>query len=279
MSEIVPDSSGDLGNTNNPNRARKQDCPKVKWVFTVPIVPDKELDSQALELRRTLMEHCKDFIFQAEKGNETGYLHFQGRLSLTKKMRFTALKSFLGDKAHLEGERDTDASARYCSKSDTRIGGPWTEKAIIRGLINRTTFYEWQAEIYNLTNVYADPRKVYWYWESIGARGKSSFAKWLLINRPETLFIDEGRKGDIMHYIISSKIENWDNPLIIFDVPRENCNVVSYKSIESLKNGIIFSSKYESGVKIFNIPHVVVFANFPPRIDTLSEDRWEIKEL
>jgi hypothetical protein len=43
---------------------------------------------------------------------------------------------------------------------------------------------------------------------------------------------------------------------------------------------MICNTKYETGVKVFNSPHIFVFANFPPdKPDELSNDRWIIKEL
>jgi hypothetical protein len=58
-----------------------------------------------------------------------------------------------------------------------------------------------------------------------------------------------------------------------------NQNKVSYSSIECIKNGMITNTKYETGFKVFNPPHVVVFSNFPPDEEKLSADRWNIKEI
>lgn len=56
-------------------------------------------------------------------------------------------------------------------------------------------------------------------------------------------------------------------------------NYVSYEAIESVKDGIFFSGKYESGMTIFNQPHIICFANFAPDIGKMSSDRWKIFEL
>ena len=52
---------------------------------------------------------------------------------------------------------------------------------------------------------------------------------------------------------------------------------MSYDAIESIKSGIIFNSKYETGQKMINPPHIIVFSNFLPDVSKLSEDRWNIK--
>jgi len=66
---------------------------------------------------------------------------------------------------------------------------------------------------------------------------------------------------------------------VIFDVPRDNGNKISYKSVESIKNGMIYSPKYESKYKLFNSPHIIIFANEPPQLEKLSIDRWVVKEI
>jgi len=46
--------------------------------------------------------------------------------------------------------------------------------------------------------------------------------------------------------------------------------------MEQMKNGRIFSSKYQSGFKFFSRPHVVVFANVYPPFGAFSKDRLEV---
>ena len=66
----------------------------------------------------------------------------------------------------------------------------------------------------------------------------------------------------------------------MFDIPRANRGHISYASLECIKNGMVCNTKYETGVKIFNSPHVFIFANFPPDDEgQLSEDRWHIMKL
>ncbi len=66
---------------------------------------------------------------------------------------------------------------------------------------------------------------------------------------------------------------------MVIDIPRANEGNVSYQAIEDLKNGALFSTKYESGMCVFNSPHVVVFANMAPDLNKLSADRWNIIHL
>ena len=62
---------------------------------------------------------------------------------------------------------------------------------------------------------------------------------------------------------------------VVFDVPR-SCRKISYATIEGVKNGKLFSGKYEGVTLQFAPMPVVVFANFEPETNGLSRDRWNI---
>lgn len=54
---------------------------------------------------------------------------------------------------------------------------------------------------------------------------------------------------------------------------------VNYQVIESIKNGQYLNTKYDSAMRIFPIPHLIVFANWYPQEGKLSEDRIQIVDL
>jgi len=54
---------------------------------------------------------------------------------------------------------------------------------------------------------------------------------------------------------------------------------MNYGAIEQVKNGLVFSGKYESSMLIFNPPHVVIFANDTPDESMYSNDRWHIHKI
>jgi hypothetical protein len=67
-------------------------------------------------------------------------------------------------------------------------------------------------------------------------------------------------------------------PVVVFDLSRtmvDHCDHI-YNIIEKFKDVCLFSGKYESHTKIFDPPHVVIFANFKPDLTKLSEDRWKV---
>ncbi len=54
---------------------------------------------------------------------------------------------------------------------------------------------------------------------------------------------------------------------------------INYEIIESVKNGIIYNTKYECEMRVYAIPHVIVFSNEMPDETKLSRDRWNIQEI
>ncbi len=71
--------------------------------------------------------------------------------------------------------------------------------------------------------------------------------------------VSGGKVADIAHAYD-------EQPIVCFDLSRtmvDHCDHV-YSMIEKFKDGCIFSGKYESRTKIFDVPHVIVFANFKP---------------
>jgi len=67
--------------------------------------------------------------------------------------------------------------------------------------------------------------------------------------------------------------------VVIIDIPRTSESFVSYGGIEKIKDGCFFSGKYESGMVLYDNPHVICFANFPPVSETMSADRWHIVKI
>lgn len=67
----------------------------------------------------------KVLVFQLEKGEETGTLHYQGYVSFNVVKRLTAVKKIL-PRAHWEPRIGTPKQCiNYCTKEETRYGGPW----------------------------------------------------------------------------------------------------------------------------------------------------------
>ena len=110
----------------------------------------------------------------------------------------------------------------------------------------------------------------------IGGVGKSALCKYLIVKHNAT-YIDQGKKADIINHIYNTDMDKCAG--IIIDVPRNTGNKISYSAVESLLNGMIFNSKFETGMKLFNAVPIFVFSNFPPERSMMSADRWKVYEV
>lgn len=116
-----------------------------------------------------------------------------------------------------------------------------------------------------------DSRKVLWVWEATGSVGKSWLAKWLIVNR-DAFYIQNGKNADIAYAYSNEEY-------VVMDLTRSQENMLNYGMIESFKNGVFFSPKYNSTTKIFKPVKMVIFANWQPDKEKLSEDRWDIHHV
>jgi len=216
---------------------------------------------------------AKKWIIAKEVGEENGVPHLQCYISLKLKMRITKLRRFPGlERASMRACRNEEALIEYCKKDGDYISGGFPKPVkIIANL------YKWQKEIEDIYLEEPNDRKIYWFWEPTGNIGKSAFVKYMVV-KYSCLFCDGGKKSDLINLAFNNDMDKCK--AIIWDLPRATQGHISYGAIESFKNGLICNTKYETGVKAFNSPHVFIFANYEPEfMDRLSEDRWVIKKL
>lgn len=255
-------------NTNINVVARKNKIPMhqlYRWCITIPM-ESQDLDS----LWDTLTMYCKQYTFQGERG-ESGYEHWQIVLSLFHKEYFAVVKNIFGTKAHIEPCDDWRASKTYCSKEESRmIGcGPYTETTPRIKIIR--TLRAWQTMLENIilneTNN-PDDRIIHWWYDN-GNQGKTAFCRYMLVNH-HACVLSNGPTSDIAFALPR------DPKIILFNIPRDREARTNYGVLEMIKDGLIFSGKYESRTKVFNTPVLVIFSNFLPDVTKLSTDRWSI---
>ena len=123
----------------------------------------------------------------------------------------------------------------------------------------------WQKSVLNLMKS-QDDRQVLWIKDDVGNSGKSFLATYLM--RTGKSFVVEGGSTRDLSYAYE------DQPYVIFDFCRSQKEFVNYHIIEAFKNGRMFSSKYQSSLRVFEPAKVVCFANFEPDWKKLSLDRW-----
>ena len=226
------------------------------------------------------------FIFQLEEG-ENGTPHWQGTFRLKYKKGFTALKKLFDVPAkgsHLERCKAWEESTAYCQKADGRLAGPWSDGVpVIKAPVDtykKSLEKEWQRAVLSLLQTEPDLRAVHWYYESTGGVGKSILARHIVgFAQAGRAIVVNGSARDIYHRVLSFSETNGPPSVVLIDIPRCNRGGVSYQAIESLKSGLIASSKYEGGQLVFDSPHVIVFSNDPPSWGQLSADRWHVYEI
>jgi len=127
----------------------------------------------------------------------------------------------------------------------------------------------WQSDLVTKLSEIPDSRSINWYYDLQGNKGKSYFCR----NYTGTnYYVTGGKSADIFY---GYQYE----PVVFFDLARMKQDIVQYDVMEAFKNGQFYSTKYESKLVRFNVPHVVVFANFYPDTSKLSSDRWNIIEI
>lgn len=263
-SGTVPAPGGGRGgNTSKPpsKTKKKHRC----YTFTLNNHDEKDW----ISLARLADRVGAHIVMQEEKG-DSGTPHIQGCVYWKNARHFNPVRVDLGRRCHIEVCRNWRASVDYCSDPSKRHGKSYQNfnlKSKVKDPLDGLTLFPWQKLCISLLSGDPDERKIYWFWDGVGRQGKSALSKHLCLTQGG--IIVSGKSSDIKYAVCKTT-----NPrLIIVDIPRDNLNKISYGSLESVKNGCFFSTKYESRMCMFNTPHIVVFANVPPRFESFSADR------
>lgn len=222
--------------------------------------------------------------FQPEIGHEEKTPHLGGLMKFQNARSKNSIRKACPG-IYLEALINEQGAIKYCHKLDTKDGDtfimgytpPKKEKVLKDPIIVERP---WQTTIMQLCLTEPDDRTINWYWEPNGKIGKSALIKHFIIRHPEISATAVGGSANDIYYAVSELVKQKKDPEVIFiDIPRDKGNSVSYEALESLKNGLFFNSKYESGCCIFNAPHIIIFSNFPPDTNRLSTDRWNIVKI
>ena len=232
---------------------------------------------------RALVEHATQFVYQLnlEPGRSPVFIGF---LHLQKKCRPTALVTKLAALPGLEVFAATIEEVGFIRRlmipgtRGTRVGGPWASEEVYRGEDLPSELLPYQAEIRDYVLGPVDPREILWLVDYHGNTGKSIFAKYMY-HHHGCLKLTWGDTGDILNVVFKMPARR----CYIFDLSRTKPKTFSqqdlYAAIEDIKNGYIFNTKYETGVRVMNPPHVLVFANVPPDLRCLTGDRWNVRTI
>lgn len=278
----------------------------AKWDVTIK----KSLVPSYLDLAKTFKKIAKKWVFQEEKGEATGFEHYQCRISLHKKQRLKDLLKSLESHelkgVHLSPTSNPGTSNfDYVMKEQTRIEGPWddrsydklvkrekkeqnmpmkTKKLIARGLPPwMKQCLMWREN--QLNEDTHDDRSIHWIYDPVGGvHMKSSFEEYcwyydLAYGVSKSTDID---KMEIFTIGEAEEKEKDDNQVIalIIDIERANNDKSEdglYTYLEKIKNGKFSTWKYNSrGVRQPFYPIVYVFANHLPKEEKLTGGRFNV---
>lgn len=218
-----------------------------------------------------LQKNCKKWAFQQEKGEKTGYDHFQGRVSLIKKdrMPIKPVPEISWSPTSLKN-RDNEF---YVLKENTRVDGPWTDRNMryIPRQVRNIELWPWQQQIADDTTF--DTRHINLVIDKQGCKGKSTLATYLgSRNKARQIPIMESFK-DIMRMVLCMPKSN----LYLIDFPRAlNKNGSSFwGAIEKVKDGYAYDDRYAFKEEYFDCPNIWVFTNNVPDLDHMTRGRWK----
>lgn len=216
------------------------------------------------------------YVFQKEIG-ESGNEHIQFAIYTKNPCKVATVREQLKG-AHVEIAKSWGACKAYCQKKETAVEGTLVsnirEKKKVRDPLEGKEPRPLQAEILRILESEPDDRTIHWVFDHRGCSGKTSLAKHLCLTRKDVIYV--GGKSSDMKFGVTKWLEKNELWAVLIDLARSQEQYVSYQGIEEVKNGIFFNTKYESSMVVFDIPHVIVFANFEPEIPKLSTDRWHV---
>lgn len=243
------------------------------WDLTIP--KDK---ITVEDLKHLLSQDCKKWAFQLERGSQSGYEHYQARISLEKKQRqHCVVELFKEISAHVS--RTSNANMKnefYVLKNDTRLDGPWTDRDKELPVQYRNPpekWYVWQKQVLDIIEQKPDERRIYVIFDPIGKHGKSFLRGYLGCRNLVCSIPPLNDFKDIMRMICDRPTSK----TYMIDIPRgmdkkKMNNLIG--AIEELKNGYAFDERYSFKEKWFDTPHIFIFTNVEFDKELLSADRW-----
>lgn len=133
----------------------------------------------------------------------------------------------------------------------------------------------WQTRMVEKLEEEPDRRKIVFVVDETGNSGKTWFAHWYVKKIGDVGQVMLPAKKSDMAYALKQNIK-----VLFLDAPRsKQGEYIQYDFLEDLKNGYVFSPKYESRAKTFNPMHVVVLMNEQPDRNKLSADRYDVMTL
>lgn len=284
------------------------------WCFTI----NNYAETAEEHLQALYPISVKYLIYGKEVASSTGTPHLQGYLQLIKGQRLSGVIKLLPKGTHVEQAKGTpDQASAYCRKEGKyqeygqiivqrqRTDLDAIKKAIREGMDLKTIREEhsetyakyprfvqeymkdqipspvvaghelrpWQAALNVKLNLPTNDREIIFLVDPHGNKGKTWFSKMYCNLHNNAQILESSKKAD-MAYTVRQDIR-----VLFISCTRTSCEYLPYGFLESVKDQLVFSAKYESTMKYMLPCHVVVMMNQEPDMYALSKDRYTIINL
>lgn len=227
-----------------------------------------------IELARGTPLQCREYCIKDGDYTEFGdfaSITFQGKRTDIDEYRewLTEQKEYPSN-AHI-AINFTNLYVKYASRllelRDYIFPNPVLETADYR--------FGWQANLAaTLAEEPTNDRKIKFIVDSVGGQGKTWFIRKYLTDNDDGMFLSIGKRDDLAYAVDRTK------RVFLVNVPRDQMHCLQYGILESIKDRLVFSTKYMSVTKrMLHKTHVVVFSNEQPDPTKLSADRFDILTL
>ena len=166
----------------------------------------------------------------------------------------------IGEMAEMAAKQGTEAAFGmdyYVSKNavDKAANALRSDIALatMQEQFENATLKLWQDVVMKLLELQGD-REILFVVDELGNQGKTWLTQYITLTKDGQCF-DSTNKKDVAYAL------NPEKKIFVFDMTRATEPKMSLQILESIKNGIVFSGKYESGTKIVAGAKVVVMAN------------------
>jgi hypothetical protein len=218
-----------------------------------------------------------------EEVGESGTPHLQGYINFKKECRPMSVVPI--KEIHWEACKGNERSnILYCSKDNkysifnNSLVIPRKRKELV--ILKEDELYVWEKEIIKILETDPDDRTIYWF-SDLGKcnTGKTTFCKYL-IKKYEALCLG-GKVADMKNGIVMFKKFNKETPdIILINLPKTFAiDFLSYNGLETVKDMVFYSGKYEGGMICGGCPHLFIFSNELPDIKKCDVNRWKIYNI
>lgn len=227
------------------------------------------------QIKEWCKENCKKWVFQIERGEKTGFMHYQIRCSTKSKVRSMTKHLKPGHWTPTSNEnKDNDF---YITKTETRVEGPWSDKdkdiyipKQVREIENNLR--PWQLAARDMTKIW-NTRSINIIYDKTGNIGKSVWSLYMEVYGLATIIPYVNNYKDVMRMVCDMGV----SPAYIIDIPRSikkrNMREI-FAAIETIKGGYAYDDRYSMRKIYFDSPCIWVFTNKLVKPSYLSEDRW-----